>query len=82
MPKSMLTARSIRTSGPGQLTLYNFQTAAKKRKASLNTSDGAASSSRQGDTCMSKAVGMKITKWVYIYRTKPVKHPKPKEATV
>ena len=54
MPKSMLTARSIRTSGPGQLTLYNFQTAAKKRKASLNTSDGAASSSRQGDTCMSK----------------------------
>ena len=27
---------------------------AKKRKISLNTSDGAAGSDRQGDTCMSK----------------------------
>ena len=30
------------------------QTVAKKRKTSLTTSDGAAGSDRQGDTCMSK----------------------------
>ena len=42
------------TSGPGQRTLYDCQTVAKKRKTSLNTSDGAAGSDRQGDTCMSK----------------------------
>ena len=28
------------------------------------------------------ALGMKITKWVYVHRAKPVKHPKQKEATV
>ena len=28
------------------------------------------------------AEGMKIMKWVYIHRTKPVKYPKLKEATV
>ena len=28
------------------------------------------------------AEGMKIMKWVYIHRTKPVRHPKLKEATV
>ena len=54
MSKRMLIARSILTSGPGQLTLYDFQTAAKKRKASLNTRDGAAWSSRQGETCVSQ----------------------------
>ena len=54
MSKRMLIVRSILTSGPGQLTLYDCQTAAKKRKASLNTSDGTAGSSRQGDTCTSK----------------------------
>ena len=61
MSKRVLIARSIPTSGPGQLTLYDFQTTAKKRKASLNTSDGASGSSRQGDTYMSKE-WMKITK--------------------
>ena len=54
MSKRMLIIWLILTSGPGQLTLYDCQTAAKKRKASLNTSDGAAGSSRQGDTRMSK----------------------------
>ena len=54
MSKCMLITRSMSTSGPGKLTLYDCQTTAKKRKASLNTSDGAAWSSRQGDTCMSK----------------------------
>ena len=54
MSKRMLIARSIPTSGPGQLTLYDCHTVAKKRKASLNTSDGASGSSRQGDTYMSK----------------------------
>ena len=54
MSKRMLIARPIPTSGPGQLTLYDFQTAAKKRKASFNTNDGAAWSSRQGETCTSK----------------------------
>ena len=28
------------------------------------------------------AVGMKIAKWVYVHGTKPMKHQKPKEATV
>ena len=50
----MLIARLIPTSGPGQLTLYDCQTTAKKRKASLNISNGAAGRSRQGDMCMSK----------------------------
>ena len=50
----MLIAWLIPTLGPGQLTLYGCQTAAKKKKASLNTNDGTAGSSRQGDTCMSK----------------------------
>ena len=54
MAKGMLIAWSIPTLGPGQLTLYDRQTTAKKRKASFNTSDGAAESSRLGDTCMSK----------------------------
>ena len=54
MSKCMLFTRSIPTSGPGQLTLYDCQTTAKKRKASFNVSNGAAGSSRQGDTCMSK----------------------------
>ena len=54
MPKSMLIAPLIWTSGPGQLTLYDCQTTAKKRKASLNTSNGTAGSSGQGDTFMSK----------------------------
>ena len=44
MPKSMLIARSIWTSGPGQLTLYDCQTTAKKRKVNHNTSDGTAGS--------------------------------------
>ena len=54
MSKSMLIARLILTSDPGQLTQYDCQTAAKKRRVSLNTSDGAAGSSRQGDICMSR----------------------------
>ena len=54
MSQCMLIARSIPTSDPGQLTLYDCQTMAKKRKASLNISNGAAGSSRQGDMCMSK----------------------------
>ena len=54
MSKRMLIAPSILTSGPGQLTLYNCQTVAKKRMACLNKSDGAAKSNRQGDICMSK----------------------------
>ena len=54
MSKRMLIAQSILTSGPGQLTLCDFQTTAKKRKASLNTRDGAAWSSRQGETCVSQ----------------------------
>ena len=36
MPKSMFIAQTIRTSGPGQLTLYDCQTTVKKRKVSLN----------------------------------------------
>ena len=54
MPKSMLIARSIWTSGPGQLTLYDCQITAKKRKVNPNTSDDAAGSSRRGERCMSK----------------------------
>ena len=50
----MVIAQLILTSGPGQLTLYDCQTTAKKRKVSLNTSNGTAGSSRQGDTFMSK----------------------------
>ena len=54
MSKSMLIAWLILILGTGQLTLYDCQTTAKKRKVSLNTSDGAAGSNRQGDMCMSK----------------------------
>ena len=83
MSKSMLIARLILTSGPKQLTLYDCKNAAKKRKVSLNTSDDAAGSRRQGDTCMSKECSNtnEDHKWVYIHCTKPVKHPRPKEAT-
>ena len=54
MSKSRLIVRLILTSGPKQLILYDCQTTAKKRKVNVNTSDGAAGSSRQDDTCMSK----------------------------
>ena len=52
--KSMVITWLKLTSAPGQLTLYDCQTTAKKRKVSLNTSNGAAGSSRQGDMFMSK----------------------------
>ena len=54
MPKSMLIAWSIWTSGPGQLTLYDCQIMAKKKKVNLNTSDDATGSNRQGERCMPK----------------------------
>ena len=84
MPKSMLIAQSILTSGPGLLTLYDCQTTVKNRKVSLNTNDGAAVSSRQGGMCMSKEYSSRDEDHEvgYIHRMKPVKHPKPKEATV
>ena len=84
MPKSMLIARSIQTSGPRQLILYDCQTRQRKERSVLiPTMAQLGAVGKVIRACpRNVAVGRKITKWVYLHHMKPVKHLKLKEATV